>query len=120
MERVEFLPPEPGEVPEIDRVAEIPHPREMLSLLGQEAAERQFLQGYTSGKLHHAFLLAGPEGTGKATSPIVPRAFCSRRLRAKTMPMHCLKRRRRKASRLLPAPRRPSLWRANRIPILLC
>ncbi len=54
-------------MPEIDRVAEIPHPREMLSLLGQEAAERQFLQGYTSGKLHHAFLLAGPEGTGKAT-----------------------------------------------------
>jgi DNA polymerase-3 subunit delta' len=67
MERVEFLPPEPGEVPEIDRVTGIPHPREMLSLLGQEAAERQFLQGYTSGKLHHAFLLAGPEGTGKAT-----------------------------------------------------
>ncbi|MCE2933406.1 MAG: hypothetical protein LW833_10690, partial [Hyphomicrobiales bacterium] len=67
MERVEFLPPEPGELPEIDRIADIPHPREMLSLLGQAAAERQFLQGYTSGKLHHAFLLAGPEGTGKAT-----------------------------------------------------
>jgi len=67
MERVEFLPPEPGELPEIDRIADIPHPREMLSLLGQAAAERQFLHGYTSGKLHHAFLLAGPEGTGKAT-----------------------------------------------------
>lgn len=66
-ERIAFLPPEPSETPEIDRVPEIPHPREMLSLLGQEAAERQFLQGYVSGKLHHAFLLAGPEGTGKAT-----------------------------------------------------
>jgi DNA polymerase III subunit delta' len=67
MERVEFLPSAPGEVPEIDRFGDVPHPREMLSLLGQEAAERQFLAGYSSGKLHHAFLLAGPEGTGKAT-----------------------------------------------------
>lgn len=67
METVEFLPPEPGDVPEIDRLSGIPHPREMLSLLGQEAAEVAFLSGYNAGKLHHAFLLTGPEGIGKAT-----------------------------------------------------
>lgn len=67
MESVEFLAPEPGETPESDRLAGIPHPREMLSLLGQEAAEAAFLSAYQAGKLHHAFLLAGPEGIGKAT-----------------------------------------------------
>jgi DNA polymerase-3 subunit delta' len=67
MESVECLAPEPGETPESDRIAGIPHPREMLSLLGQEAAEAAFLSAYQAGKLHHAFLLAGPEGTGKAT-----------------------------------------------------
>jgi DNA polymerase-3 subunit delta' len=67
METIEFLTPEPGETPESDRLAGIPHPREMLSLLGQEAAEAAFLAGYQAGKLHHAFLLAGPEGIGKAT-----------------------------------------------------
>lgn len=64
---VRFLPPNPGDLPEIDRVAGVPHPREMLSLLGQNAAESAFLALYNAGKLHHAFLLSGPEGIGKAT-----------------------------------------------------
>ncbi|MGL5447780.1 MAG: DNA polymerase III subunit delta' [Rhabdaerophilum sp.] len=67
MEGVEFLPPEPGDVPESDRLHAIPHPREMLSLLGQEAAEEAFLSAYKAGKSHHAYLLTGPEGIGKAT-----------------------------------------------------
>ncbi len=65
--RPEFLPPHAGETPEIDRVPGVPHPREMLSLYGQDAAERGFLELYNAGTLHHAFLLTGPEGIGKAT-----------------------------------------------------
>lgn len=45
----------------------VPHPREMLSLLGHAGAEQAFLAAHASGKLHHAWLLAGPEGVGKAT-----------------------------------------------------
>lgn len=67
MSNPNFLPPQSGEMPEIDRVGAMPHPREMLSLVGQQAAERAFLSLYTSGRLHHAFLLTGPEGCGKAT-----------------------------------------------------
>lgn len=63
----EFLPPRTGEIAEIDRVPGAPHPREMLSLIGHEAAERTFLDLYNAGTLHHAFLLIGPEGVGKAT-----------------------------------------------------
>lgn len=63
----EFLPAHAGEIPEIDRVPGAPHPREMLSLFGHDAVEREFLDLYASGKLHHAFLLVGPEGVGKAT-----------------------------------------------------
>ena len=36
-------------------------------LLGHEAAEKTMLAAYQSGRLHHAWLLAGPRGIGKAT-----------------------------------------------------
>lgn len=67
MRAIRFLPPPDDLAPEIDRVAGRPHPREMLSLVGQEAAEQGFLALYNAGRLHHALLLAGPEGIGKAT-----------------------------------------------------
>jgi DNA polymerase III subunit delta' len=62
-----FLPAMDTELPEHDRVAGMPHPREMLSLLGHGAQEAEFLEAFNSGNLHHAFLLTGPEGIGKAT-----------------------------------------------------
>lgn len=64
---VAFLPAQIGDAPEIDRVPGCPHPREMLGLVGQGAAERAFLDLYKAGRLHHAFLLTGPEGIGKAS-----------------------------------------------------
>lgn len=67
MSAISFLPAPADEQPEIDRVPGRPHPREMLSLLGQAAAERAFLDLQASGRLHHALLLTGPEGIGKAT-----------------------------------------------------
>jgi DNA polymerase-3 subunit delta' len=45
----------------------VPAPRENPLLLGHEAAEAALLQAYGSGRLPHAWLLAGPHGIGKAT-----------------------------------------------------
>ena len=42
-------------------------PRANPNLHGQEAAERALLDAYISGRLAHAWLLAGPRGIGKAT-----------------------------------------------------
>jgi DNA polymerase-3 subunit delta' len=44
-----------------------PHPRESRLMLGAEKAEQSFLEAYNSGRMHHAWILAGPEGVGKAT-----------------------------------------------------
>jgi DNA polymerase-3 subunit delta' len=52
---------------EPDRLDGAPHPRETTRLIGQETAESAFLEAFNSGKLHHAWLLTGPRGTGKAT-----------------------------------------------------
>jgi DNA polymerase-3 subunit delta' len=46
---------------------EVPHPREVFDLQGHEAAEAAFEDARARGRLHHAWLLIGPEGVGKAT-----------------------------------------------------
>jgi DNA polymerase-3 subunit delta' len=43
------------------------HPRHRRHIHGHEAAERRLLDAYHSGKFHHAWLLTGPKGVGKAT-----------------------------------------------------
>lgn len=43
------------------------HPRTVYTLQGAEAAEQAWLSATERGRLHHAWLLAGPEGVGKAT-----------------------------------------------------
>ncbi|MFO1210300.1 MAG: DNA polymerase III subunit delta' [Amaricoccus sp.] len=52
---------------EPDRLPGAPHPRETAELFGQSAAETRFLEAAASGRLHHAWLLTGPAGVGKAT-----------------------------------------------------
>ena len=42
-------------------------PRENPDLIGHEAAEAVFLAAWRGGRLPHAWLIAGPEGIGKAT-----------------------------------------------------
>jgi len=42
-------------------------PRHNPLLIGQEAAEAEFLRAWQSGRLAHAWLLTGPRGIGKAT-----------------------------------------------------
>ena len=53
--------------PEADRLDGVPHPRETERLFGQEAAEKALLDAIETGRLHHAWLLTGPKGIGKAT-----------------------------------------------------
>ncbi|MCQ0093284.1 DNA polymerase III subunit delta' [Roseovarius sp. M141] len=50
-----------------DRIEGAPHPRETPRLIGQGAAEAAFLDAYTEDRLHHAWLLTGQRGVGKAT-----------------------------------------------------
>jgi DNA polymerase-3 subunit delta' len=43
------------------------HPREVFAFEGGEAVEQTFLGALARGRLHHAWLLTGSEGIGKAT-----------------------------------------------------
>ena len=52
---------------EPDAVDGAPHPRLAPRVFGQDTAETTFLDAFTSGRLHHAWLLTGPRGVGKAT-----------------------------------------------------
>jgi DNA polymerase-3 subunit delta' len=52
---------------EPDRLEDAPHPREQVALFGHEDAARAFLDAVGSARLHHAWLIGGPEGVGKAT-----------------------------------------------------
>jgi len=53
--------------PEPDRAPGAPHPRETAQLIGQAQAKAEFLDAYNSHRLHHAWLITGPRGVGKAT-----------------------------------------------------
>ena len=62
--------PAPQEVdaaPEADRLEGFPHPRETATLFGHAAAERGLAQAFAGGQMHHAWLLSGRRGIGKAT-----------------------------------------------------
>jgi DNA polymerase-3 subunit delta' len=55
------------EDPEPDRAEGALHPRDTPRLLGQAAAEAEFLAAHRAGRLHSGWLLTGPQGIGKAT-----------------------------------------------------
>jgi len=52
---------------EADREPNAPHPRETFSFVGHDEAEAALADALRSGRMHHAWLLAGPKGLGKAT-----------------------------------------------------
>ncbi len=54
-------------LPEIDRLEGFPHPRETVTLYGHDAAERELAAAFAGGRVHHAWMLSGPAGIGKAT-----------------------------------------------------
>ena len=64
---LEVLPRSEATVQEPDRFGDAPHPREVLSLIGHDEAEAEVLAAIALGRLHHAWLITGEEGIGKAT-----------------------------------------------------
>src|SRR5918993_1736585 len=52
---------------EPDRFEGAPHPREQFAFFGHREGEGAFLEGLRSARLHHAWLIGGPQGIGKAT-----------------------------------------------------
>ncbi|MGH1355770.1 MAG: DNA polymerase III subunit delta' [Thalassovita sp.] len=56
-----------SDLPQADRIEGAPHPRETARVIGQDAAQADFLQAFNAGRLHHGWLITGPRGVGKAT-----------------------------------------------------
>jgi DNA polymerase-3 subunit delta' len=52
---------------EPDGFPNAPHPREQTAFFGHRDGEAAFLEGLREGRLHHAWLIGGPQGIGKAT-----------------------------------------------------
>lgn len=52
---------------EADRIGDAPHPRSVYTLQGHEDAEAALARALSGGRLHHGWLIMGPEGVGKAT-----------------------------------------------------
>lgn len=55
------------EAPEVDRLPDLPLPRERTRLIGHRETEHDLLTAYRSERLHHAWIFGGPKGIGKAT-----------------------------------------------------
>ena len=56
-----------GSPPESDRVPGAAHPRHAPAVIGHDAAAADFLASADAHRLHHAWLITGPRGVGKAT-----------------------------------------------------
>lgn len=52
---------------ELDQEPGAAHPRDTFAFTGHDDAEAALAEGLASGRMHHAWLLAGPKGVGKAT-----------------------------------------------------
>lgn len=52
---------------ETDQEPGVAHPRETYALTGHEAAERMLWEAFAGERMHHAWMLTGPKGVGKAT-----------------------------------------------------
>lgn len=57
----------PEDRPLPDQIEGAPHPSETAVLYGQSRAEADFLEAFTTGRLHSGWLITGPRGVGKAT-----------------------------------------------------
>jgi DNA polymerase-3 subunit delta' len=52
---------------ETDKEPGAAHPRETYAFIGHEAEERALAEGLAGARMHHAWLIAGAKGAGKAT-----------------------------------------------------
>ncbi|USG59561.1 DNA polymerase III subunit delta' [Sneathiella marina] len=55
------------EIPASDVLDNYPHPQNSTELVGHVQAEKNFVENFTSGRFHHAWLVTGAKGVGKAT-----------------------------------------------------
>lgn len=67
MARARTIDAETEASPEADRLADWPHPRLTRQVLGHDAAEALFADAIASQRLHHAWLMTGAHGIGKAS-----------------------------------------------------
>lgn len=56
-----------ADLPDPTQIEGAAHPRDTHHLFGQARAEADFLEAFTTGRLHHGWMLTGPRGVGKAT-----------------------------------------------------
>ncbi|MEQ1712311.1 MAG: DNA polymerase III subunit delta' [Hyphomicrobium sp.] len=55
------------ELPEADRLEGFPHPRHARALFGHDTVEEMLREAVAGGRMHHGWLITGPQGIGKAT-----------------------------------------------------
>lgn len=55
------------DIEEADRTGDLPHPRHVYDLFGHDAAASAAEDAFASGRMHHAWMITGPKGCGKAT-----------------------------------------------------
>ena len=56
-----------AEIPEVDRQDGTNHPRHTKILYGHKTSQLDFLDAFNTNRLHHAWMISGPRGIGKAT-----------------------------------------------------
>ena len=56
-----------AEIPEVDRQDGTNHPRHTKTLYGHKSSQLDFLDAFNTNRLHHAWMISGPRGIGKAT-----------------------------------------------------
>ena len=54
-------------LPESDRLEGFPHPREVTDIVGHQNELQQLINAWQSRRMHHAWILCGKSGIGKAT-----------------------------------------------------
>ncbi|MCC5997343.1 MAG: DNA polymerase III subunit delta' [Oceanicaulis sp.] len=56
-----------SDTPEADREGELAHPRTVYDLFGHARAAAAMEDAFARGRMHHAWMITGPKGVGKAT-----------------------------------------------------
>jgi DNA polymerase-3 subunit delta' len=54
-------------IEQADQLQGAGHPRHTYTLHGQDSAQADFLNAFNSDRMHHAWMITGPKGIGKAT-----------------------------------------------------
>ncbi len=59
--------PKTETIPDLDGLPGLPLPQDQTELFGHAAAEQDLLDAYRSERMHHAWIIGGPKGIGKAS-----------------------------------------------------